>query len=268
MADISTSQSDNSKFTAWSICAWPSVQTASTASEYGERRRRHPGWTSQTKSLNSSLDFKASQTNQVWQDWNTSRVIAGQQLSDEKAKEQAGKDAAERRDESVEGLMGSWQTGAGAGGKGSGTQARDCCVSPDTLTYERVRVNLDASLSWCWPSPGADPGKPKHGSRKHLAYPHAWKKVQKLTVHDVKSPPEGPGYIFTGEILLSFHCRCKIYTLASGQSELFRKKTFRFSQMGTTGRRKVWFCVFLKIGRFFVSTSPCFQISQTAEWIE
>lgn len=80
MADISTSQSNNSKFTAWSIGACPLVQAASAASEYGGGRRGHPGWTSQTMSLNSSLDFKVSQTNQVWQDWNSSRVIAGQRI--------------------------------------------------------------------------------------------------------------------------------------------------------------------------------------------
>lgn len=79
-ADISTSQSDDSKFASWSTGTWLLVQAASAASEYGGRRRGRPGWTSQTKSLNSSLDFKASQTNQVWQDWNSSRVIAGQRI--------------------------------------------------------------------------------------------------------------------------------------------------------------------------------------------
>lgn len=67
------------------------------------------------------------------------------------------------------------QTEAWAGGKGSGTQAPDCRVSPDMLTYERVRANLDLHFHHVGPSPGADPGKPKHGGRKHLLCPHLWK---------------------------------------------------------------------------------------------
>lgn len=40
--------------------------------------------------------------------------------------------------------MGSGQT-ACAGGKDSGTQARDCCLSPET--HQCVRANLDLLLS-------------------------------------------------------------------------------------------------------------------------
>lgn len=69
MADISTSQSDSSEFMARSVgVCEPRDKLPRRSQNTEDCRREHPGSTSRAKSPNSSLAFKASQTNEVGQE--------------------------------------------------------------------------------------------------------------------------------------------------------------------------------------------------------
>lgn len=256
MADISTSQSDSSRFIAWSNGVWASGQAASAESEYGGCRREHP------------------QTNEVWQDWKTRRVIAGQRIRmrasalrrKSKGTGRNGCSGARRwKSWGIDGILTGRSTSRWQ--RFRNTSMRLLCSSWHALTYERVRANLDPSLSWCWPSTGAEPGKLKHGGRKLLLCPEAWKESpsSQSKCPNVLPKVQVPSLM---EIFISFYCRCVIYTIASRQSELFSSiQGLKRSDYLRWGRQKVWFCVFLKIGHVFsVSTSWCFQAEQRNEW--
>lgn len=102
------------------------------------------------------------------------------------------------------------------------TSMRLLCSTWHALTCEPVRANLDPSLSTMSAQQHRCRTRETWRSETFIA---CWcmKRGPKLTVQTSKRPPEGPGSIFNGETLTSFYCRCKIYALASRQSEPFSR---------------------------------------------